>query len=114
MAAKRQPRVVTIPEIKQTFELASYWWGEKWCPAVHAKDSGGYGIRVLKSVTIRGTSKNVTYDYFELDAAGVITIAPHGYAKDFKPGQVADIATWVERMATPDPDAERITFGGGW
>lgn len=113
-ARKREPRAVTIAEIERTFELASYWWGREWCPAVHAKDSGGYGIRVIKSLTISGARKNVTYDYFELDPNGVITAAPYGYARDFKPGQVADIETWAERMAAPDPDAERITFGGAW
>ncbi|MFC7276273.1 hypothetical protein ACFQS1_19950 [Paractinoplanes rhizophilus] len=114
MAAKREPRAVTIAEIELTFKLASYWWGDTWCPAIHRKGNDRYGIRVLSSVSVHGASRTVNYSYFELDADGVIDTAPLGYAKQFKPGQIADIQTWAERMSTPDPSAERITFGGGW
>lgn len=111
-ARKREPRAVTIAEIERTFELASYWFGDKWCPAVY-RNSNGYGIRVIRSIARSGVNESVTYDYFELDENGVITTAPRGHAKDFRPGQVADIATWADRYVTPQHDAKRITFGGG-
>ena len=111
-AHKREPRVVTVAEIERQFTLASYWFGEKWCPAIARKAGGGYGIRVVRSETITGPNRSVTYDYFELDADGTITTAPRGFAKEFKPGQVADIETWADRYETPDPAATRMTFGG--
>lgn len=46
----REPREITLAEIEQQFELASYWFGAKWCPAVD-KTAFGYRIRVLKSET---------------------------------------------------------------
>jgi hypothetical protein len=110
---KREPRVIKMAEIAAQFELASYWFGEKWCPAVHRKTGGGYGIRIVKSMTRVGLNRSVTYDYFEVDADGTIDTAPRGYAREFKPGRVVDIESEAERAATPDPDAERITFGGG-
>jgi hypothetical protein len=107
---KRSPRVVTIAEIERYFRLAdaSYWFGDKWCPAVHERKDGGYAIRVHTSERRSGSSLNVNFDYFYLDVDGVITTAPRGFARVFKPGQVADIKTWVERFATPDPKARRI------
>lgn len=111
MAAKREPRAVTIGEIERMFELASYWFGSKWCPAVH-RTARGYGIRIVRSQTIGLTSQQITYDYFELDENGVITTAPRGHAKDFKPGQVADIETWVGRYATPISTTSSSTRDG--
>lgn len=98
---KREPRAITIAEIEQRFELASYWFGEKWCPAVH-RNGEGYGIRVVQSRTTNTVGRQVTYDYFALDADGLITTAPRGYAKEYKPGRVVDIAAAVERFATPE------------
>lgn len=105
--AKREPRAIPFAEISQRFELASYWWGDRWSPAVHRKGDG-YGIRFIKSASFSGGNRSFTYDYFELDAAGVITVAPRGYARDFKPGRVVDIEAEAERYATPDPAAMRI------
>jgi hypothetical protein len=104
----RKPRAITIDEIERYFRLAdaSYWFGDKWCPAVHERKDGGYAIRVHTSERRSGNSLN--FDYFYLDADGVITTAPRGFARDFKPGQVADIQTAVARFATPDPNARRI------
>lgn len=111
MAADRKPRQISVDEINRWFPLdrASYWFGEKWCPAVDRKGSG-YQIRVVT----QDDTATTKYDYFQLDAAGVIITAPRGYAKDFKPGQVFDIAAAVDRFAAPRQDAPRITFGGGW
>lgn len=107
---KAEPRAITVAEIEQHFELASYWWGEKWCPAVHSKGMGGYGIRVLGSVTVTGASRQVSYSYFELDADGLISIAPRGWARAYKPGRVIDIAEVADRFAVPQADAMRV----GW
>lgn len=104
---KREPRAITLAEIEQTFELASYWWGTKWCPAV-GRTERGFHIRFTKSLVINGADQRHTYDYFELDADGVITTAPYGHAKDWKPGRVVDIEAAVERFAAPQPDAMRI------
>jgi hypothetical protein len=102
-----EPREVTIAEIEQKFELASYWFGVKWCPAVHVS-SHGYGIRVIKSHGFSGSNRSYTYDYFELDPDGLITTAPRGYAKFFRPGRVPDLDKAVQRFAHPQPDAMRI------
>jgi hypothetical protein len=109
-ASKRQPRAITIAEIERYFRLAeaSYWFGDKWCPAVHERKDGGYAIRVQTSERRSGSNLSTNFDYFYLDADGVITTAPRGFARDFKPGRVADIQAAVERFATPDPKARRI------
>lgn len=111
--AKREPRAITITEIEDDFDLtnASYWFGGTWCPAVDHRGAG-YAIRVVKSLTISGANRNFTYNYFELDAEGLITVAPRGFARDYKPGRVVDIKAAVERYAAPRPDALRI--GGNW
>lgn len=120
MAAKREPRKITIAEIEQRFPLdrASYWWGDRWCPAV-ACDGDGYSIRVVAAETVQRTRSgeenvNTVFDYFYLDSEGVITTAPRGYARDYKPGRVVDIDAAVERFAVPDPDAVKFRIGGGW
>lgn len=106
----RKPRVVTIAEIERYFRLtdASYWFGATWCPAVHERKEGGYAIRVHTSERRSGATLSTNFDYFYLDADGVITTAPRGFAKEFKPGRIADIKTQVERFATPDLTARRI------
>jgi hypothetical protein len=109
VSTKREPREITFSEIENSFHLASYWWGEKWCPAVASRETGsGFAIRIVKSVTLSGANESITYDYFELDAFGVITVAPWGFAKEFKPGRVVDIADAVRSYSTPDPKARRI------
>lgn len=109
-APKRAPRVVTIAEIERYFRLtdASYWFGAMWCPAVHERKGGGYAIRVQTAERRSGNNLSTSFDYFYLDTDGVITTAPRGFAREFKPGQIADIATQVERFATPDATARRI------
>jgi hypothetical protein len=109
-AAKREPREITLAEIGYDFDIAgaSYWWGARWCPAVFRRDHGGYAIRYVKTQTVSGDDVRTTFDYFELDADGLITVAPRGFAREYKPGRVVDIAAQAERYATPDPDAARI------
>jgi hypothetical protein len=107
----RQPRDITLAEIEQSFELASYWFGEKWCPAVHRtsyRGVHGYAIRVLKSCTVSGDSERLIFDEFELDATGGVATAPRGYAKVFKPGRVVDIEAAAARYEAPQADARRI------
>jgi hypothetical protein len=108
-ARKREPRAITLAEIEQQFELASYWFGAKWCPAVH-ETARGYGIRVLRAETLTFNGRNVSYDYFELDPEGVITTAPRGHAKDYKPGRVVDIKEAVQRFVDAPPNAMRISL----
>lgn len=106
-ARKREPRAFTLAEIEHQFELASYWFGAKWCPAVYRKGSG-YGIRFLKSETVTLNHRSETFDYFELDADGVITTAPRGHTKDWKPGRVVDIEAAAAQYEAPQADARRI------
>jgi hypothetical protein len=109
MTRNKEPRSVMFAEIERRFQLggASYWFGDRWCPAVHRSDDG-FGIRVVKSLTRSGIGSNFTFDYFYLDGDGLITTAPRGFARDYKPGRVVDIAAAVERFATPQADATRI------
>lgn len=109
---KREPREISFAEIRNVFTLAGYWFGNKWCPAVDTKDGGGYSVRILRSENRNGINVSTTYDYFELDPAGVILVAPRGYAKDFKPCRVTDIAEVAQSFVLPDPDARRINLGG--
>ena len=113
----REPRAFTLAEIEQSFELASYWWGEKWCPAVHRiqrsiRNAPGFGIRILKSKTMTRSGEHLVFDFFEVADDGTITTAPRGYAREYKPGRVTDIAAAAERFATPDNSAIRIGLGG--
>lgn len=110
--AKREPRAFTVADIAARFEMASYWFGEKWCPAVW-RTSTGYAIRILKSQTVTSTGQQLTYDSFDLDEDGVITAAPRGWAKEYKPGRVTDIADAVQQWAEPRHDAMRLNIGGG-
>jgi hypothetical protein len=103
----REPREITLAEIEQQFELASYWFGAKWCPAVD-KTAFGYRIRVLKSETVTITSRNVTFDEFVLAPDGTVTTAPRGYAKAYKPGRVVDIDAAVARFEQGDVNARHI------
>lgn len=103
----REPREITLAEIEQTFELASYWFAGAWCPAVFAAKHG-WSIRVVKSHSFSSSSQSFSYDYFELDLDGTITTAPRGHAKAFRPGRVVDIEKAAERYAHPQADAMRI------
>lgn len=89
--------------IERQFRLASYWWGDLWCPAVDERNSGGFLIRVLKSERRSAGSVSVGYDYFETDDDGVIQLAPRGYARDFKPGRITGLAEAVQKYATAEP-----------
>ncbi len=108
--SKREPRAIPFVEIEREFRLddASYWFGTQWCPAVADRKEGGYLIRIVARVSQSGSNAHIGFDYFYLDADGLITTAPRGYARDYKPGQVIDIDAAVQRFATPQPGARRI------
>ena len=108
MSAKREPREIKMAEIEASFDVVSFWLGERWCPAVSRTPRDGYQIRLLKSKTVSGLNTSLVFDYFELDESGMVTTAPWGHARDYKPGRVVDIAAAVERYAVPDPAATRI------
>lgn len=103
----REPREITLAEIEQQFELASYWFGAKWCPAVD-KTAFGYRIRVLKSETVTRTSRAEVFDEFVLAPDGTVTTAPRGWAKAYKPGRVVDIDAAVARFELGDVNARHI------
>jgi hypothetical protein len=103
-------REITMAEIEARFELASYWFGDKWCPAVDRGESGCFGIRVVKSSFRSGNSSRFSYDYFKLDADGMVMEAPRGYAKEFKPGRVVDAGDAADRMAAAPADAPRFVW----
>lgn len=106
----KQPRNIRFIEIERAFRVdeASYWFGAKWCPAVDRKADGSYLIRIVSRASRSGNSSHIGFDYFYLDADGLITTAPRGFARDYKPGRVVDIAEVVDRFAAPQPGARRI------
>ena len=108
---KREPRVILFAEIERTFQLASYWFGVKWCPAVD-RNNDGYSIRIVRSETRSGVNVNTTYDYFELGPDGTVNLAPRGFAKDFKPGRVDGIEDALKAYADAPAGARRINLGG--
>lgn len=79
------------------FELRSYWFGGKWCPAV-LKIETGWRIRVGWQ-----TGGGWEYRYFETDGQGIIRKSPFGYARDYN-GQVrvTNVADLAERLAATD------------
>lgn len=106
----RPPREIPFSEIESRFKLAAYWFGEKWCPAVCEKN-GGYSIRVSIHDYYSGDTRHTKFDYFYLDADGLVTTAPRGYARDYKPGQVTGLAEAVAKYAPEDQTAQRMRFG---
>ena len=63
-------------------------------PAVFKKDNGNFGIRIK---TGRSWGGQNIWDYFELDATGMITASPKGYASQFNEKvRIIDIEKAVE------------------
>ena len=100
MPKPKTPREIPFTEIEENHQLAAYWWGDKFCPAVDRRDRGGYQIRVLKDERPRGGQVTTSYDYFELDEQGTVLVAPRGYAKDYKPGRIVGLAEAAAKYAT--------------
>lgn len=78
-------------------DIASYQVFGKWSPAVY-KEAKGYGIRILKSQTVRfDGSTNTSWDYFKLDENGLIVESPRGLSKQFtRKVRITDMETFVE------------------
>jgi len=69
-----------------TSELASYDWLGTFCPAISKIKVNGldrYQVRIIVGRSWRGATSNVSYDYFELDATGLIISSPRGRGKEF-------------------------------
>jgi hypothetical protein len=110
MPTKTEPITTTVAAIENEFELVSYrWFDGKWCPAVFEKN-GGYEIRILAGRSYRGRDVVDRYDYFELDADGVITKSPRGYAKAYNKIRVRDIAEALARFAVEDPAVPALRY----
>ncbi len=107
---KTEPITIGMDSIESEFELVSYrWFDGKWCPAVFEKD-GGYEIRILAGRSYRGRDVIDRYDYFELNAEGVIVKSPRGYAKAYNKLRVRDIADAVAKFAIEDPAVLPMRF----
>lgn len=108
MAKNKTIREITLDDIRGEFQLGSYWFGDTWCPAVDEKN-GGYQIRVVKNEYRHGADTTTNYDYFYLDADGLVTGSPRGYAKDYtRTARVTDIAKECTRWEVPDESATRL------
>ncbi|MEV7267105.1 hypothetical protein AB0N38_26435 [Micromonospora aurantiaca] len=92
-------REIPFTEIEENHQLASYWFGRTFCPAVDRRDGGGFQIRILKNERPRGGQVTTSYDYFELDEQGTVEVAPRGFARDYKPGRVVGLAEAIEKYA---------------
>lgn len=104
---KKTAREIPFSTIEEVFDLASYFLGASFCPAVK-KDDSGYSIRILRSETVYGVTTNTTYDYFKLSADGAVITAPRGYAKDFKPGRITGMEDAAAKYSAPDASTIRI------
>jgi hypothetical protein len=108
--SKKSIREIPFKQIENWFRLASYYFGDKFCPAVDKNDSGSHLIRVIKRETVSGAHRNTSYDYFELEADGTVLVASRGYAKGFKPARITGLAEAVERYSAPDESTVRMRF----
>lgn len=93
---------ISYRDIEKRFQLAGYFFGEKFCPAIFKQDKGGYGIRIKAGGSWRGQRVTAVYDYFALDDTGLIIASPRGLAKEYnKRVRIVDITEGVERHKTP-------------
>ena len=104
MPRTKTMREIPFAQVEYDFHLAGYWLGSGWHPAVKSTERG-YRIRVLKSETRSGISVSTTYDYFELDADGMVRVAPRGWAKDYKPGRITGLDEAVVKYTLPEVSA---------
>ena len=94
-----EPAKIRFETIERQFDLVGYWWfGGNWQAAV-TKSDDGYRIRVLMSRTVRGADVTDKYDYFEIDADGVVRKSPRGYARDFNKLRVTGLDEAVAKYA---------------
>jgi len=98
----RKPAEVPFERIERTFQLASYNFGS-YKPAVFKNSRGtGYGIRVLAKQTSSLRSTTTSYDYFEINADGIITASPRGWASMFNRKRVIGLPEAIVKYAEPD------------
>jgi hypothetical protein len=85
----KQPPEIQFADIEAQFTLAAFGQPPS---AVGRSRNGGYWIRILvgTNVDIFGQAGVHTdkFDYFYTDPDGVITTAPRGHAKDYRPGRI--------------------------
>lgn len=104
-------REIPFASIERRFQLGAYWFGARYCPAV-TRDGGQYRIRIVAQTTVSSGGSKTTWDYFECDLDGLVTTAPRGYAKDYKPGRIVGLDEALVKYAPEDPSALRLNFGG--
>lgn len=97
----RKPAEVSFERIERTFRLAGYYLGGNYKSPVF-EDHGGYGIRVLARQTSTLRTTSTSYDYFEINADGIVTASPRGWASMFNRKRVTGLAEALEKYAAPD------------
>jgi hypothetical protein len=79
------PREIQLTDIEQRFQLA--WHSSH--PPISVGPRGGYAIRILKALSIDHNGTRIEkYDFFYTDDTGLITQAPRGHAKTYRPGRI--------------------------
>lgn len=79
------PREIQLTDIEHRFQLAAF--GPN--PAISTSDRGGYSIRIRTALSIGPDGyRTEKYDYFYTDHTGLITQAPRGHAKTYRPGRI--------------------------
>ena len=96
---KATPITMRFEVIERQFDLIGYFWFDGSWQAAVTKDDDGYRIRVLMSRTIRGAETTDKYDYFELDADGIVRKSPRGYARDFNKLRITGLDEAVTKYA---------------
>ncbi len=72
-----------LPYFSYSRSLASYKVFN-WCPAVSKRDDGSYSARIIVSESMnRYGNRKMSWDYFEMDATGLVISSPRGMAKEF-------------------------------
>jgi hypothetical protein len=102
--------ILTTPfaSIERRFELIGYrWFDGTWKAAVIRKDDGTSQIRVL--ISRRGNSDR--YGYFEINADGIITASPRGYARDYNGTRITGLDDAIIKYATDDPTVRAFAIG---
>lgn len=90
------PREIQLERLGRIASMANPFTHELQ-PAVWKKTkSDGYGVRVLMGYSAYGLRTSVSWDYFDLDANGVITACPRGMTRQFKGLKVVNIDAKVE------------------
>ncbi len=87
---------ISFDEFTCKHKLSSMRVFGKFSPAVFKNDNG-YGIRIKTGESWHGTNTTYEWNYFELDATGLIISSPRGLAKEFnKKVRITDIEKQVE------------------